>query len=300
MASRFSISTGNIASGGSGLISQAASGGGAGLVSSGIGGLLTNNLPITLDNGGVSIAVNALRTMNYAKSLAEPVLVAINGQTASFQAGGQFPVPVIGGGGFGGAGGFGGGSNLQGVNFIPFGVQLNFTPFITDKDRIRLSVAAEVSTRNLATGTNIGGAAVAGLNSRNFQTTVELREGQTLAVAGLIQNNSGADSSRVPLFGDLPFIGRAFAFDRIQTGEQELVVLITPELVSPLEQKNLPGVPGSDVFEPGDLEFYVHGRLESRRSTDYRSPVRTDIHRIAAYRRCEEAYIIGPSGHSKP
>jgi pilus assembly protein CpaC len=205
--------------------------------------------------------------------LAEPNLVTLNGQTASFQAGGQFPVPQITG--FTAAG-------LQGVAFVPFGVQLAFTPIVTDKDRIRLTVSAEVSTRDLATAqTVINGAGVPSLQTRNFQTTVELREGQTLAVAGLIQNNLGADSPRVPFFGDLPLVGPLFGVSHTSAGEQEIVVLITPELVHPLEPHEVPPLPGSDIFEPGDLEFYLLARLESRRYEDYRSPVRTDkIHKM--------------------
>ncbi len=250
----------------------------------------TVNLPVSIDNGQFNLAINALRTLNYARSLAEPNLVAMNGQTARFQAGGQFPVPQVTG--FTAAG-------LQGVAFVPFGVQLSFTPLITDRDRIRLTVSAEVSSRDLsAATTNISGAAVTSLTTRNFQTTVELREGQTFAVAGLIQNNLGADATRVPFFGDLPIVGRLFAFDRTSAGEQELVILVTPELVHPLEPHEVPAVPGSDVFEPGDLEFYLCGLLESRRLQDYRSPVRTDIHRMARYRHCEDVYIMGPHGHS--
>jgi pilus assembly protein CpaC len=186
------------------------------------------------------------------------------------------------------------------VAFVPFGVQLAFTPYITDRDRIRLDIAAAVSTRDNSGGTAIGGSNVPGLNTRNFSTTVELREGQTLAVAGLIQNNLGATSDRVPGLGDLPIIGNLWKFDRITTGEQELVVLITPELVHPMEPKEIPPLPGSDLFEPGDLEFYLLGRLESRRSYDYRSTVMSDIHRMARYRHCENLYIIGPHGHAEP
>jgi pilus assembly protein CpaC len=138
---------------------------------------------------------------------------------------------------------------------------------------------------------------VPSLITRNFQTTVELREGQTLAVAGLIQNRLGANSNRVPFFGDLPLVGRLAAFDRIGTEEQELVILTTPELVHPMEPKCIPPLPGSDLFEPGDLEFYLCGRLESRRSYDYRSPVMPDMGRMVRYRHCEQLYIAGPHGH---
>ena len=249
-----------------------------------------NNLPTAIDNGQVNLAINALRVLNYAKSLAEPNLVALNGQTASFQAGGQFPVPIVTG--FTAAG-------LQGVDFVPYGVSLNFTPFITDRDRIRLSVSAEVSSRDLDLGnTNIGGNQIPNLITRNFQTVVELREGQTLAVAGLIQNNLGAVAHRVPFIGDLPFIGRFASFDRIQAGEQELMVLITPVLVKAMDCEQVPPLPGHDLFEPDDLEFYLLGRLESHLGRDYRSPIRTDIDRIKMYRRYEQTYLVGPHGYS--
>jgi pilus assembly protein CpaC len=251
------------------------------------------NILASLDDGQVLLAVNALRTLKLAKTLAEPNLVTLNGHPANFQAGGRFPVPVIGG--FTGNG-------LQGVAFVPFGVQLQFTPYIVDRDRVRLSVNAEVSTRDEALGTNIGGGGVgstqvSGLSTRNFTTTVELREGQTLAVAGLIQNNFGADTDRVPFWGDLPFIGSTGGFNRTSSGEQELVILISPELVHPLETCHTPNVPGSDVFEPGDLEFYLGNRLESRRTRDWRASVRTDYHRIRAGDKfCEDQFIIGPNG----
>lgn len=293
----FSNTTGNLSSGG-GLGGNAGAGagaagsgfgGGAGSFGSTGGGIGGVNLPVLLDNGQISLAINALRNLNLARSLAEPNLVTLNGQTASFQAGGQFPVPIVTG--FTAAG-------LQGVSFVPFGVQLNFTPYITDKDRVRIVVAAAVSTRDNAASANVNGTSVPSLNTRNFETTVELREGQTLAVAGLIQNNFGADVTRVPFFGDLPVIGRLGAFDRTSAGEQELLVLITPELVHPLEKKERPPIPGADIFEPSDLEFYLLGRIESRRAYDFRSTVRTDIQRMARYRRCEDVYIMGPHGHT--
>ena len=139
---------------------------------------------------------------------------------------------------------------------------------------------------------------MSGLNTRTFQTTVELREGQTLAVAGLIQNNFGATTVRVPLIGDWPLVGNFFARNSTSSAEQELVVLITPELVRPLEACATPPLPGADVFEPGDIEFYLLGRLESRRAEDFRSSVRTDIHRIRRYRECNDLFILGPTGQA--
>ena len=129
-------------------------------------------------------------------------------------------------------------------------------------------------------------------------TTVELRDGQTLAVAGLLQTSYGATALRVPFFGDLPIVGRLFAQDVSSSSEQELVILVTPVLVHPYEPHQVPPLPGSDVFEPGDLEFYLLGRLESRRSYDYRTGVRTDIFRMARYRHCDDIFINGPHGYS--
>ena len=104
------------------------------------------------------------------------------------------------------------------------------------------------------------------ITQRQFNTTVELREGQTLTVAGLIQNNFSGTSNRVPFWGDLPIIGRTGGVDSLSSGEQELVVLVTPVLVHPLEQCQTPPLPGNDIFEPGDVEFYLLGHLEGRRT----------------------------------
>ena len=134
------------------------------------------------------------------------------------------------------------------------------------------------------------------ITQRQFQTTVELREGQTLTVAGLIQNNFSGQSNRVPFWGDLPLIGRTGGVDSLSSGEQELVVLVTPVLVHPLELCQTPPLPGNNIFEPGDVEFYLGGQLESRRSEDYRASVRTDYARQTRYCKCDDVFIIGPQG----
>lgn len=263
----------------------------------GVGGAVgaLGNLPVSIDQGQIVLAIEALRNVNFARSLAEPNLTTLNGQPAQFRAGGEFPVPAATQA-FGGVG--------QGVQFVPFGVQLRFVPYITDRDRIRLQVGAIVSTRDASLGTNIGGAAIAGgtsvsgLNSRSFSSTVELRSGQTMAVAGLIQNNFGGTSVRVPLYGDLPVVGNLFGKKQTTAGEQELVILVTPEIVAPLDACDTPLLPGSDIFEPSDMEFYLWGRLESRRSEDFRSASRTDRRRQRSYYECEHVFIVGRKGHT--
>lgn len=262
------------------------------------GGLITgdnafgagSNINATLDGGSIILAINALRNMGYSRTLAEPCLVTMNGQAATFQAGGEFPVPVVVGGNT---------TGLQGVNYRPFGVSLNFTPIVYDKDRIRLTINAEVSAINRSAGNTGDQISVPNqVDSRRFTNVVELREGQTLAVAGLISNGILTESNRIPLLGDLPFIGRAFGYDKITSEEQELVFLITPELVHPMEHNEVPPLPGYNVMEPGDTEFYLYGRLESRRGEDYRAGVRTDINRMLNYRFGKDQYISGPFGPS--
>ncbi len=262
------------------------------------GGLATGNVLASLDMGQIRVAIEALRRLKLSRTLAEPNLVAMNGMSAEFQAGGSFPVPVISGGGGGG-----GGQNLQGVNFIPFGVQLQFTPNIEANGVIRLAVNAEVSTRDESLGTSIGGGAggtqVSGLNSRNFSTTVQLRTGQTIAVAGLMQTNYGASTERIPFWGDLPLIGSTGGVNKNSSGEQELVILVTPHLVAPINSSGSPGLPGNDVHEPTDVEFFVANRLESRRSKDYRASVQTDWARQKSAERCRmQTYMIGSIGPS--
>lgn len=239
---------------------------------------------LVINRGDFELAINALKQINLARALAEPELTTLNGRPANFQVGGSFPVPQITG--FTDAG-------LQGVEFVPFGVQLQFLPVITDKDRVRLSLQASVSARDEQGGTTIDGSSVPGLTQRNFQTTVELREGQTLAVAGLIQNSFGSNSDRVPFAGDTPIIGRLFKQDRDSYDEQELVVLVTPYLVQPIDECVSPPLPGSDLFEPSDIEFFLLGRMESVRLSDYRTPIRTDIYRMKAYRDCLDCTIPG-------
>ena len=245
-----------------------------------------NNLPILIGGGQVAAAVNALKTLNLAKSLAEPTLTTLNGRPASFQSGGQFPVPVVTG--FTAAG-------LQGVTYVPFGVSLNFTPVVTDDDLVRMTVNAEVSTRDASTSqTNINGASVPSLNSRNFQTTVELRAGETLAVAGLIQNNFASDATRVPFLGGIPVVGRLFAFDRTAKADQELVILITPYLVHPLNKHELKPLPGEDLISPTDLGFYLLGRLQQYPETAAKHTNADTARR----RKCEQQLLIGPVGYT--
>ncbi len=245
---------------------------------------------LVLDQTDFDLAISALKRLNLARSLAEPTLTTLNGQPANFNVGGSFPVPVVTGQTAAG---------LQGVIFQNFGVQLQFLPVVTDGDRIRLTLQASVSTRNEGGGGQVGSTDVPGLDTRAFSNTVELREGQTLAVAGLIQNNLNGTSARVPFIGDIPGLGRLFSNDGTSYSEQELVILVTPYLVGPVDhERPTPALPGSDYFEPDDVEFFLRGSLTGHMAEDYRSPVRTDLQKMKAFRRCEQRLIIGQPGHS--
>lgn len=252
-------------------------------------GVGNTNIPISYSGEyPFQAAIRAMRNLNFAKSLAEPNLVTMNGKEASFRTGGSFPVPVVTGNTS---------SGLQGVQFQDFGVSLRFTPFVMDKDRIRLAINTEVSTRDGSGGASVGGTTIPGLDSRNFDSTVEMREGQTLAIAGILQTSYKGATARLPLLGDLPLIGPLMGNNEAANTEQELVVLVTPQFVRPLEATEIPTLPGQDAYEPDDLEFYLYGRLESRAPLDFRSAAMNDFDRLR-HHRLNQVFISGPSGYA--
>ena len=136
------------------------------------------------------------------------------------------------------------------------------------------------------------------LTTRTFTSTVELRDTQSLALAGLIRNSLITSSARVPFLGDLPVVGNLFGQNSTSFQEQELLVIVTPYLVSPLPAGTNPPLPGSDTFEPDDLEFFIHGGVYGSIAEDYRSPVRSNIAKMRSFRCSEQKYIIGLPGHS--
>jgi pilus assembly protein CpaC len=239
--------------------------------------------------------LNALRRVGMLKILAEPNLVAMHGQYASFLAGGEFPVPVpqVAASGV---------APAITVQFKQFGVQLGFLPFILDEGVIRLTVTPEVSNIDFAIAVTLvaGGSPVPGLNTRRAQTTVELKEGQTLAIAGLLQLNLRGNLDRIPGLGDLPVLGPFFSNNESERIEKELVVLVTPYLIEPMNPDQVPPGPGDEVNEPNDLEFYFLGRIEGRTGVDFRSTTQWDdpYHMVRALK-LESKYIKGPVGFSQ-
>ena len=236
------------------------------------------------------LAIQALRTLNLARSLAEPNVVAINGQTAQFQAGGEFPVPNATAT-FGAVG--------QSVTFVPFGVSLTFVPYITDRDRIRLQLFGRVSTTDAALGATVGGTTVPGLQARTFRTTLEMREGQTLAMAGLIQNNLTSSSNRVPFFGDLPLVGHLAGYDQMSNQEFELVVLITPQLVHPMEHDEVCPLLVPICSSRATSNSSCSTGWRAAGSTTSAARCALTLRGSRRYEHCEDIYILGPHGHVK-
>ena len=192
--------------------------------------------------------IRALKQTGYFQSLAEPNLIAYNNKEASFLAGGEFPIPIVNGVG------------QVSIEYKEFGVRLNFTPTIAG-DLIRLKVRPEVSELDFNNGITMEGFRIPALQVRRAETEVELRDGQSFAVAGLIDNTAQTDKSAIPLLSQVPIIGHLFASKADRQERTELLVLITPRLVRPLNPDEVPALPTlpGRFLPPGDD---VGGRLE--------------------------------------
>jgi pilus assembly protein CpaC len=258
-------------------------------------GSLTNGTTTTavgiFPSADFEVFLRALRRNTLLNILAEPNLVAMSGHEASFLAGGQFPVPV--------PQTSGGVTNSITVEFKNFGVQLAFLPMVLDDEVVRLTVTPEVSTIDESLGTTlvIGGNPVPGLNTRRATTTVELRQGQTLAIAGLLQVELDARTDRIPGLGDLPYLGPLFSNTTHRRVEKELLVMVTPHLVSPLEHDQVPTMPGAEINDPNDWEFYLLNRIEGRTDVPFRSTTSWDCLQRKLYR-LERRNVYGPAGFS--
>jgi len=243
--------------------------------------------------GQFSLFIDALRSNAMAKILAEPALMTLDGQPAQFIAGGLFPYPVPQ------SSSIPGGTAVVTVQFAKFGAILNFLPQILANDVIRLDVEPTFSTLNFAQGTTVNGGAVPAIDQRAARTVVELREGQTLAIAGLLQTTTNAVTIRIPGLGDLPIVGPWFSNNNIQSVETELVVLVTPVLVAPMEAKEVPESPGDRILQPNDFEFFFLGRIEGKSGRDFRATVREhDPLNVMKHFRSEYRWVVGPHGYA--
>jgi pilus assembly protein CpaC len=176
---------------------------------------------------GLGAFIRALQQRGLFRSLAEPSLLAASGDSATFLAGGEFPYPVLQGGTA---------SNAVTIQFKEFGIRLNFKPQIMNSGMIRLSVAPEVSQLDFANAVQISGFLIPSLLARKAETTVELADGQTFAIAGLVDNSMAKAVTKVPILGDIPILGYLFKSEEFRQNRTELLVLVTPRLVQPMDQ----------------------------------------------------------------
>lgn len=199
-------------------------------------------------NAQFNAVIRALRSRGEFKTLAEPNLLTLPGQEASFLAGGEFPYPSVQGGGQSGA---------ITIVFKEFGVRLRFTPTLTEGGSIRLHVAPEVSSLDFANGLTLNGFQIPSLLTRRAETDVELRDGQHLAIAGLMDNAWTKDVSRIPILGDIPVLGEFFKSSAAQQRRTELLVVVTPILVDATDKA--PPLPTGDAGT-WDWERGLRGR----------------------------------------
>jgi pilus assembly protein CpaC len=194
----------------------------------GVQATLTDALNVFLFRPDLSLGatIRALQARRLLQILAEPNLLTINGKEASFLAGGEFPYPTLQGGGAG--------LGAVTIVFREFGIRLNFLPTITPRGTIRLQVTPEVSSLDFANALTFQGTTVPGLSTRRVATEVELENGQSFALAGLLDNRMSESLSRIPGLGDIPIIGKLFRSQQISKNNTELLILVTPELVRPI------------------------------------------------------------------
>ena len=208
-----------------------------------IGGVLGGNALNLLVMGGNTLGMlRMLQTQGAIRALAEPNIIAMDGQQASFLAGGEFPVPVVQSDGT---------RVMVTVVWKEYGVRLNFKPTIIDEDHIRLEMEPEVSTIDFTNGVKFDGFVIPGLKTRRAKTGVELRDGQSFALAGLLDNSEIRSLSKIPVIGDIPILGALFKSKSYQKNETELMFIVTAQLVKPVNRDDLPQMRGIDGLRNG-------------------------------------------------
>ncbi|KWV56049.1 pilus assembly protein CpaC [Bradyrhizobium macuxiense] len=214
----------------------------------------------TSNGGSVDMLITALETKGLARSLAEPNLIALSGDSARFLAGGEFPVPIP----------------TQTTNGFPtvtidykkFGVELGFVPTVLSRGVINLRVEPSVSELDFANAITIQGTTVPALTVRNARTTVELRDGQSFAIAGLLQTRNAQGVSQLPWIGSVPVLGALFSSKSYQQQETDLVIIVTPHLVAPAAPGQQLASPLDSRLPANDVDFFLNGQMDVRKRYD--------------------------------
>lgn len=217
-----------------------------------------------LVNGGTSVDImlNALETKGLVRKLAEPDLVALSGDTASFLAGGEFPVPVAQTSG-------GGGTPVITVLYKPFGVELTFMPTVLANGVINLRLAPSVSELDFVNAVRISGFQIPSLTKRQAKTTIELRDGQSFAIAGLLQKTNRGDISQLPWIGSVPVLGALFRSSGYVQNETDLVIIVTPHMVRPAAPGQQLASPLDNTLPGNDADVFLLGQLERKKLVEY-------------------------------
>lgn len=192
------------------------------------------------------VLLEALESKGMVRTLAEPNLTALSGQEAKFLAGGEYPIPVVAGEG------------EIGIEYKPFGVELNFTPVVVDGDIINLTINASVSSIDTTISLEASGFAINAFKRRETSTTVEMRDGESFAIAGLLQDDFRNLNGQVPWIGDVPILGALFRSAEYQRAQSELVIIVTPHLVTPVQGEAL-ALPTDRVRIPTERELFLFG-----------------------------------------
>lgn len=216
------------------------------------------NFNVGFGGGRVKTLINALERSGFAYTLARPSLVAMSGQSATFLAGGEVPIPVPSAG-----------SDTISIEYKEFGIRLTLTPTVIDRNRITLKVAPEVSELDYSNAVVIQGIQVPALTVRRTDTSVSLADGESFVISGLISTNNSSTFSKFPGLGDIPVLGAFFRDTNISREEKELLMIVTPHLVQPLAANaQLPSLPGEKLrnYDPNwyRMFFLENGNFDRR------------------------------------
>ncbi|QHC99413.1 secretin [Pseudomonas sp. S04] len=230
-----------------------------------IDGVVQGRLPVNNDQfnfswigGKTMVMINALEGSGFAYTLARPSLVALSGQSASFLAGGEVPIPVPSSG-----------SDNVSIEYKEFGIRLTLTPTIVGRNRISLKVAPEVSELDFSNAVEIAGTTVPALTIRRTDTSISLADGESFVISGLISTRNSSQVNKFPGLGDIPILGAFFRETNINREERELLMIVTPHLVQPLAaDAQLPSLPGEKLrnYDPNfyRMFFLENGNFDNR------------------------------------
>ena len=206
------------------------------------------------DGASWTVFIDALKENGLLKVLAEPTLMTLSGREAKFLAGGEFPIPVPQSGA---------GITTITIEYKPYGVALTFLPMVLSNGKISMQVAPEVSELDFSQAVSLQGYVIPSITTRRVATTIELADGQSFAIAGLLAEQTREVVRKFPVLGDIPVLGSLFRSSAFQKRDSELIVIVTPRLVKPVDVAKQP-IPTDQFVEPDDVEFYLLGAMEGR------------------------------------